>query len=82
MLNPFPKDLVTSLLSKTRLLIDIEMNYSAQLASLIRENVKMDPDYFILKYNGRPMSSSEVYSALKKIISGKAKRREVLTHGA
>ena len=82
LLNPFPKDLVASLLSKTRLLIDIEMNYSAQLASLIRENVKMDPDYFIVKYNGRPMSSSEVYSALKKIIGGKAKRREVLTHGA
>jgi len=28
------------------------------------------------------MSSSEVYLALKKIIGGKAKRKEVLTHGA
>jgi len=82
LLNPFPDDYIASLLDKTRLLIDIEMNYSAQLAKLIRENVKRDPDYFIVKYNGRPMSSSEVYSAIRKVIDGKAKRREVLTHGA
>jgi len=82
LLNPFPDDYVASMLEKTRLLIDVEMNYSAQLARLIRENVKRDPDYYIVKYNGRPMSSSEVYSALRKIIDGKAKRREVLTHGA
>jgi len=81
LLNPFPDDYVASLLEKTRLLIDVEMNYSAQLARLIRENVKRDPDYYIVKYNGRPMSSSEVYSALRRIIDGKAKRREVLTHG-
>jgi 2-oxoglutarate ferredoxin oxidoreductase subunit alpha len=82
LLNPFPDKYVASMLEKTRLLIDIEMNYSTQLAKLIRENVKRDPDYFIVKYNGRPMSSSEVYKALRKIIDGKAKRREVLTHGA
>ena len=70
------------MLEKTRLLIDIEMNYSAQLSKLIRENVKRDPDYYIVKYNGRPMSSSEVDRVLRKIIDGKAKRREVLTHGA
>lgn len=82
LLNPFPDKYVASLLEKTRLLIDIEMNYSTQLTKLIRENVKRDPDYFIVKYNGRPMSLSEVYKALRKIIDGKAKRREVLTHGA
>ena len=82
LMNPFPDDYVASLLEKTRLLIDIEMNYSAQLAKLIRENVKRDPDYYIVKYNGRPMSSSEVYSAIRKVIDGKAERREVLTHGA
>ncbi len=82
LLNPFPEDYVASLLEKTRLLIDVEMNYSAQLSKLIRENVKRDPDYFIVKYNGRPMSSSEVYSAIRKVIDGKAKRREVLTYGA
>jgi 2-oxoglutarate ferredoxin oxidoreductase subunit alpha len=82
LLNPFPENYVASLLEKTRLLIDVEMNYSAQLSKLIRENVKRDPDYYIVKYNGRPMSSSEVYSAIRKVIDGKAKRREVLTYGA
>ena len=82
LLNPFPDDYVASLLAKTRLLIDMEMNYSAQLAKLIRENVKRDPDYYVVKYNGRQMSSSEVYNAVRKIIDGKAKRREVLTNGA
>ncbi len=82
LLNPFPEKNVASMLEKTRLLIDIEMNYSAQLSKLIRENVRRDPDYYIVKYNGRPMSSTEVYKALRKIINGKAKRREVLTHGA
>ena len=82
LLNPFPEKYVAAMLEKTRLLIDIEMNYSAQLSKLIRENVKRDPDYYVVKYNGRPMSSTEVYEALRKIINGKAKRREVLTHGA
>jgi 2-oxoglutarate ferredoxin oxidoreductase subunit alpha len=82
LLNPFPDEYVAKLLERTRLLIDIEMNYSAQLSKLIRENVKRDPDYYIVKYNGRPMSSSEVYRALRNIIDSKAKRREVLTHGA
>jgi 2-oxoglutarate ferredoxin oxidoreductase subunit alpha len=81
LLNPFPAKLVESLLSKTRLLIDIEMNYSGQLAKLLSENIKRDPDYLVVKYNGRPMSLSEVYNVLKKIIDGKAKKREVLTSG-
>jgi 2-oxoglutarate ferredoxin oxidoreductase subunit alpha len=38
-------------------------------------------DYKIVKYNGRPMSSSEVYNALMSIINGNAKRRIVLEHG-
>ncbi|MEM2760859.1 MAG: 2-oxoacid:ferredoxin oxidoreductase subunit alpha [Nitrososphaerales archaeon] len=81
LLNPFPAKLLESLLSKTRLLIDIEMNYSGQLAELLAANIKREPDYLVVKYNGRPMSRSEVYSVLKKIIGGKAKKREVLTAG-
>lgn len=81
LLNPFPSKLLESLLSKTHLLIDIEMNYSGQLARLISENIKREPDYLIVKYNGRPMSLNEVYNVLKKIIDGKANKIEVLTSG-
>jgi len=38
-------------------------------------------DYRIVKYNGRPMSSSEVYNALMHIITGDASRRIVLEYG-
>ena len=41
-----------------------------------------DVDYFILKFTGRGMTSTEIYDSLKKIIENKAKKREVLTHGA
>jgi len=41
-----------------------------------------DIDYFILKYTGRAMTSTEIYDSLKKIIENKAGKREVLTHGA
>jgi hypothetical protein len=35
----------------------------------------------VVKYNGRPMSSSEIYNALKLITSGNAPRRQVLENG-
>ena len=39
-------------------------------------------DYFILKYTGRAMTSTEIYDSLQKIIQNKASKREVLMHGA
>ena len=55
------------------------MNYSSQLASLINENLGVRMDYLIAKYNGRPMSSSEIYDALVNHL-GNAKRRIILEH--
>jgi 2-oxoglutarate ferredoxin oxidoreductase subunit alpha len=85
LLNPFPSDLVKSLLKDARLVIDIEMNYSGQLAALMRQNIVRDCDYQVVKYNGRPMSLDEVYNAVKRIINDDGKnipRRQVLTVGA
>jgi 2-oxoglutarate/2-oxoacid ferredoxin oxidoreductase subunit alpha len=69
------------MLETTKVLIDIEMNYTSQLGLLISQNLNREVDYKIVKYNGRPMSSSEVYNALMHIITGKASRRIVLEHG-
>jgi 2-oxoglutarate ferredoxin oxidoreductase subunit alpha len=63
-------------------LVDIEMNYSSQLGLLISENIGISMDHLIVKYNGRPISSSEVYNVLMRIMSGEAPRRIVLEHGA
>jgi 2-oxoglutarate ferredoxin oxidoreductase subunit alpha len=68
-------------LGKAQKKIVVEGNYAGQLAGIIREQTGIAIDYFVLKWNGRPMSSDEVYEALKPIMSDKAPKRQVLTHG-
>ncbi len=80
--HPLPSDYITKILSSTPKKIDIEGNYSAQLAGIIREKTGITMDYFVLKWNGRPMSLDEVYEALLLIMQDKAPARQVLTHGA
>jgi 2-oxoglutarate ferredoxin oxidoreductase subunit alpha len=82
LMNPFPSELVTSMLQGAKKVIDIEMNYSGQLGSLMRQHTGREYDYQIVKYNGRPMSLDEVYNAVKRIINGDASRRQVLRSGA
>jgi 2-oxoglutarate/2-oxoacid ferredoxin oxidoreductase subunit alpha len=81
LMHPFPAALVEKMIANSKVLVDIEMNYSSQLGILIKQNLSCSIDYRIVKYNGRPMSSSEVYNALMSIINGNAKRRIVLEHG-
>jgi 2-oxoglutarate ferredoxin oxidoreductase subunit alpha len=81
LMHPFPTALVEKMLANSKVLVDIEMNYTSQLGILINQNLSCSIDYRIVKYNGRPMSSSEVYNALMSIINGNAKRRIILEHG-
>jgi 2-oxoglutarate ferredoxin oxidoreductase subunit alpha len=81
MIHPLPASDFSELLQRARRVIDVEMNYSGQLAGIIRENTGIKIDDLILKYNGRPMTSDEAYSAIKNVLSGKAPKRQVLTHG-
>jgi 2-oxoglutarate ferredoxin oxidoreductase subunit alpha len=81
LLNPFPTDLVKSMIGDAKVVVDIEMNYSAQLGALVRQNTGINPDHYIVKYNGRPMALEEVYNAVKRIENGKAPRRQVLKSG-
>lgn len=82
LLHPFPAGLLSSLLEGAKKIVDIEANHSGQLGTLFAQNVGRDIDYFVLKYSGRAMTCTEVYSSLKKIVEGRAKKREVLTYGA
>ncbi|MEX0862234.1 2-oxoacid:ferredoxin oxidoreductase subunit alpha [Nitrosopumilus sp.] len=82
LLNPFPGDYVSSLFKDVKTIIDVEANYSGQLGKLFKQNTGRDIDYFILKYTGRAMTSTEVYDSLKKIVQNKANKREILMHGA
>jgi 2-oxoglutarate ferredoxin oxidoreductase subunit alpha len=81
LINPFPTEYVTKLLSRAKKIVGIEMNYSAQLVGIIRERTCIPIDQVVVKYNGRPMSSEELYEALKMIHDGKAPTRIVLKHG-
>jgi 2-oxoglutarate ferredoxin oxidoreductase subunit alpha len=81
LLHPFPVKEFAKLITDARLLIDVEMNYTSQLGSLIRQHTGRNVDYKIVKFNGRPMSGSEVYYALSAILEGSSERRIVLEHG-
>jgi len=82
LMHPFPAGEVSKLLNGAKRIIDVEMNYSGQLAGIVREETGILIEDRILKYNGRPMTSDEVYESIKNILVGKAERRQVLMHGA
>ncbi len=82
LIHPFPTAYVTKVLSKAKKIVGIEMNYSGQLIGILREATCIPVEQLVLKYNGRPMSSEEIYDALKKIHEGDAPKRIVLKHGA
>ncbi len=82
LMHPFPAELIKSMLKDAKTIIDIEMNYTGQLNSLVRQHTGLEANYRIVKYNGRPMSLDEVYNGVKRIIHGDAPRRLVLTSGA
>jgi 2-oxoglutarate/2-oxoacid ferredoxin oxidoreductase subunit alpha len=81
LLHPFPTETVKKFLRDAKLIIDVEMNYSSQLGSLVQQNIGREIDYKIVKYNGRPMSTTEIYIALKRILSGNKERRIILDGG-
>lgn len=85
LLHPFPSDLLENTINKTTkkevedsfkvnsnsktTIISIEMNYLAQLDILLKQNTKINTDFNILKYNGRPISFSELYKSFLNIIN-------------
>ncbi len=81
LLHPFPTGTIKKFLTNARLIIDVEMNYSSQLGSLVQQYTGREIDFKIVKYNGRPMSTTEIYIALKAILSGTNERRIVLDGG-
>src|SRR5881628_4276732 len=83
LVSPFPTAAVKQRLFSAKLLVDIEQNYSGQMAAVIAEKTLIDVKNKIVKFNGRPMSQDEIYQSVKQVISNPAQnRRVVLTHGA
>jgi 2-oxoglutarate ferredoxin oxidoreductase subunit alpha len=82
MMHPLPKEYVTNALRNAEKIIAVENNYSGQLAEIVREKTGILANFRVLKYNGRPMSTTEVYAALKNILRGQAAERQVLDYGS
>jgi 2-oxoglutarate ferredoxin oxidoreductase subunit alpha len=82
MIHPFPRKHVLGLLKTAQSVITVENNYSGQLAEIVEEKTGIAADFRILKYNGRPMSTTEVHDALKRILLNQAEDRQVLTYGS
>lgn len=82
MIHPLPRERIAQILGKAKTKIAVEMNYTGQLASIISEKTGIFMDYHVLKYNGRPIDTTEVYEALKNILRGEAPKRQVLTNGS
>ncbi|MGI0091773.1 MAG: 2-oxoacid:acceptor oxidoreductase subunit alpha, partial [Nitrososphaerales archaeon] len=81
--SPFPTELVKKRLSNASMIIDIEQNYSGQMASLIAEKTLIDIQYRILKFNGRPITQDEMYQSVRNVYSKTARsERVILVHGA
>jgi 2-oxoglutarate ferredoxin oxidoreductase subunit alpha len=82
MIHPLPSAYMKQMLQGKKRIIDVEDNFTAQLGGIITEKTAIKPNFYVLKYTGRPMMTTEVYEALKAILTGKAQEREVLTLGA
>ncbi len=80
MFNPFPVKLLTNLLNDKKKIIDVENNYTAQLASFVKEFLHIEPTNYILKWNGRQMNTDELKDAIIRIIE-KDEKKIILNSG-
>ena len=68
MIHPLPSAQIRQMLQNKKRVIDIEDNATAQLGGVITEYALVKPNYYVLKYTGRPMMTTEVYDAIKLIL--------------
>ncbi|RLG40180.1 MAG: hypothetical protein DRO05_07000 [Thermoproteota archaeon] len=65
---PFPDYEVKKAIKDSRKLILVENNKTAQLGSLLKEFLCLEPDKKILKYDGRPFTPEEIVDRIEEAI--------------
>jgi 2-oxoglutarate/2-oxoacid ferredoxin oxidoreductase subunit alpha len=81
--SPFPTQIVSEKLTGANLVVDLEQNYSGQMAAVIAEKTRINIKNKVLKFNGRPVSRNEVYESVRQILAKpEENERVILTHGA
>lgn len=63
---PLPQKLLLEKAAQAGVMINVEQNYTGQLASLIREVTGIQTDASILKYDGRQLSGEEIARRVAK----------------
>ncbi len=66
-MNPLPVGFLTTILSKAKHVIDIECNYTGQLADLIREKTGINIEDKYLKVDGRVIYPEEIVEKLNTV---------------
>ena len=82
MIHPLPSAYLKQMLQGKKRIIDVEDNITAQLGGIITQYTSIKPNFYVLKYTGRPMMTTEVYQAIKSILTDKAPERQVLMLGS
>jgi len=82
MIHPLPSAYIKQMLEGKKRVIDVEDNMTAQLGGIITQYTSIKPNFYVLKYTGRPMITTEVYQAIKLILTDKAPERQVLMLGS
>lgn len=71
---PLDEAKLTKELSKAKFLVDVEGNYTAQLAQIVRVYTGRAPDDKILKYDGRPFTGPQIAKTIQVRIKQKTIR--------
>ncbi len=66
-MSPFPSEELKKILSKSKHIIDIECNYTGQMASLIKEKTGIEIEDKFLKYDGRIIYPEEIIEKLNSV---------------
>lgn len=80
LMSPFPVEAVKRILSRAKVKIGFEQNFTGQLAKLISLETGIRMDHQVSKYTGRPISETEAIAALREITSQKTEK-VVLRYG-
>ncbi len=67
-MSPFPVEVVTNILQRAKHIVDIESNYTGQLAEVIREKTGIEIDDKMLKFDGRPFYPTEIVGKITKVL--------------
>jgi 2-oxoglutarate ferredoxin oxidoreductase subunit alpha len=81
-LHPFHSQEVTTILRKSKLLIGVEGNYTAQFARFLRAETGISVHDSILRYDGEPFEPRIVAEEVKRIVAGRPRNLDVTEEDA